>query len=64
MLHDLRFSVHLFACTTADKLLSKQTVRQKQMVSGKTPRFPPIFHLGLKITKKEDGLEFTIIFQS
>lgn len=57
MLHNLPFSVKPFAYTKADKLLPKQIMRQKQMVSGKILRFPSICHLGLKITKKGERLD-------
>lgn len=46
MLYNLPFSVKLFAYTKAYKLLTKQIMRQKQMVSRKITRFPSICHLG------------------
>ena len=57
MSYNLPFSAIFFAYTKAGKLLTKQVMRQKQMVSRKILRFPSICHLGLKSPKKGEGLD-------
>lgn len=64
ILNNLPFSVNFFAYTKADKLLTKQAMTQKQMVSRKILRFPSICHLGLKITKKGEGLDVYNYFKN
>lgn len=52
ILYSLPFSVKPFDYTKADKLLTKQTMTQKQMVSRKITRFPSKCHLGEKKYEK------------
>lgn len=64
MSYNLPFSANFFAYTKSGKLLTKQVMRQKPMVSWKILRFPSMCHLGLKSPKKWEGLDVYNYFKN